>query len=224
MGTKTVPECVTDGGRTVLYEETLSKSDTAVGGTLLSGSWLLMLFVVLSFVGSLALVLVATPMLLSSGMGGPDVFRSFVDAVLAEQSALMGAILVVGLVTVVGSILVIVLLVRRLRGRLTQQVTVRVTDEGLSVERPGSHYWQSSGVSVPFASVTAVEYLDPDESSFRVELGDWRAPKFFAGRSKQWVRIDRSDGPAVYVGSDQPQTLAETLARNAPDVKTATPY
>lgn len=81
-----------------------------------------------------------------------------------------------------------------------------------------------SGVDVPLDEITTVEYLDPEESSHRLELRDWRAPKYFGGRGRSWIRIEREGKPAVYVGSDRPIELADTIVRNAPNVERAEPF
>jgi hypothetical protein len=79
-------------------------------------------------------------------------------------------------------------------------------------------------VEIPFDAITGVEYLDPEESSARVELTDWRAQRFFAGRSRNWIRLERGNDPTVYIGSDRPSELAETIARRVPGVENAEPF
>ena len=151
-------------------------------------------------------------------VGGVDVVLSLADDVRFQRPLLFGGVVLVALFVVGYSVFSILGFVRGMRRAFDEAVHVRVTDAGVTVRREGSGYWQSSGVEIPLDDIAAVEYADPDESSLRVEFGDWRSPKFFAGRSRDWVRIERAGGPAVYVGSDRPVELAETIARSAPGV------
>ena len=159
-----------------------------------------------------------------SMVGGVDVVLSLASDVRFQRPTLFGGIVLVGLFVVGYGVFSIVGFVRGMGRAFDEEVHARVTDAGITVRREGSGYWESSGVEIPFDDIAAVEYADPDESSLRVEFGDWRSPKFFAGRSRDWVRIERADGPAVYVGSDRPVELAETIARSAPDVGSAEPF
>jgi hypothetical protein len=197
---------------TVSYEETLAIRDDEGAGSLVG--WVRVLFVLL-VVGSLApVVLVA---LVATGEVTTPVGR--LGSLLADQ-----LVVVAGLVFLLLGVGFVWLFVENVGRALDKTVRVQVDDRGVSVERTGSQYWQSSGVDVPFDAITAVEYVDPEESSFRVELGDLRAPKFFAGRSRDWVRLERTRGPAVYIGSDRPNELAEAIARRVPGDVTARPF
>jgi len=159
-----------------------------------------------------------------SAVGGVDAVLAVVNGIRAERPSLFVGLVVVGLLTAGYGVVSTVGFLHRMRGAFDRTVHVRVTENGLSVRREGSGYWQSPGVDVPFDAVTAVEYRDPDESSTRMELGDWRARRFFAGRSRNWIRIERADASAVYVGSDRPVELAETISRRVPGVTNPEPF
>ena len=194
--------------------------DEAGAASLIRGTRVLVLFViVMTLVSALfvALTFVST-------VGGVDVVLAVVSGIRTERPSLFVGLIVVGLLVVGYGVFTIVGFLFQMRRVFDEEVRVRVTETGISVRRDGSRYWQSSGVDVPFDAVTAVEYLDPDESSTRLELGDWRSPKFFAGRSRNWVRLERTGGSAVYVGSDRPVELAETVARQVPGVVTPEPF
>ncbi|MEF8863327.1 MAG: hypothetical protein V5A40_16485 [Haloarculaceae archaeon] len=214
----------TGGGWDVLFEETLSVRDEGGAGRLIGFTHLSVGFLIVYTLVSTVLVVTVAASMFTSAVGGIDVALSIVDGVRSERPAVFAGVLLVGVVTVGVGLLLVVGFVRRTRRAFDRRVHVRVTEEEVTVERDGTRYWQPSGVEIPFGDVTAVEYPDPDESSLRIELGDWRAPKFFAGRSRSWVRIERGNGPAVYVGSDRPVELAETVARNAPGVERVEPF
>jgi hypothetical protein len=209
----------TDGGR-VLFEESLSLDDEAGAASLIRGTRVLVLFVIVMTLVSAAFVALT----FVSTVGGVDVVLAIVNGIRAERPSLFVGLLVVGLLVVGYGVFSTAGFLLQMRRAFDEEVHVRVTGAGISVRRDGSRYWQSSGEEIPFDAVTAVEYLDPDESSTRLELGDWRAPKFFAGRSRDWVRIERAADPAVYVGSDRPVELAETVARQAPGVANPEPF
>lgn len=186
---------------------------TAVVGAFLVGTFL---------VGSL--VLFTSVQGLAGGFASLDAFLDAGGGSLATHPVVLG---VIGVAVLVCGYLVVgfVWTAKRQLGRAFAKVVhVRVSDAGVSVSRTGSLSWESAGVDVPFEEITAVELVDPDESSFRVELGDARSEKFIAGRSSDWVRIERSDDPAVYVGSDDPKELAAVIAKGAPGDVTAEPY
>jgi hypothetical protein len=209
----------TDGGR-VLFEESLSMKDEAGAASLIRGTRVLVLFMIVMTLVSAVLVggtFVST-------VGGVDVVLTVASSVRSERPSLFAGLLAFGLLVVGYGVFSTVGLLSQMRGAFDEEVRVRVTEGGISVRRDGNRYWQSSGEEIPFDAVTAVEYLDPDESSTRLELGDWRAPKFFAGRSRNWVRLERAGDPAVYVGSDRPVELAETVARQAPGVANPEPF
>lgn len=214
----------TDGGSGVHFEETLSMSDRKGVRSLVTGTRVLVLLLGLGFVAVVGLIVGGRALMLVSAAGGIDTMLSVVTGVLSERPLLLGVVLLVGLVTVAGSLVTAVAMGRRLGQVFEQTVHVRVTETGVVVRREESHANQSRGVDVPFDAITAVEYLDPDESSTRLELGDLRAPKFFAGRSRSWIRIEREGDPAVYVGSDRPEELAVTVAQRSPHVEHATVY
>ena len=209
----------TDGGR-VLFEESLSLDDEAGAASLISGTWVLVLFMIVMTL--VAAVFVGGTFV--STVGGVDVVLAIVSGIRAERPSLFVGLLVFGLLVVGYGVFSIGGLLFRMRRAFDKEVHVRVTENAISVRRDGSGYWQSPGVEIPFDAVTAVEYPDPDESSTRVELGDWRAKKFIAGRSRSWVRFERAGGPAVYVGSDRPIELAETVARRVPGVANPEPF
>ncbi|MEF8791345.1 MAG: hypothetical protein V5A61_14565 [Haloarculaceae archaeon] len=214
------PERTTNGGRDALFEESLSMKDEAGAGRLTGLTRVIVLFVIV--VTLVGVVLVGRSFV--SMVGGVDVVLSLASDVRFQRPTLFGGIVLVGLFVVGYGVFSIVGFVRGMGRAFDEEVHARVTDAGITVRREGRGYWESSGVEIPFDDIAAVEYADPDESSLRVEFGDWRSPKFFAGRSRDWVRIERADGPAVYVGSDRPVELAETIARSAPDVGSAEPF
>lgn len=214
------PKRATDGGREVLFEETLSVEDEAGAGRLVGVTRVvvpLVVVVTLAGVGIVAGRFV-------SAIGGLDVALAIVGGIRSENPLVFVGGLLVGLVLVGYSAFLLVGFARQPRRAFEGRVHVRVTDAGVTVERDGSRLGQSSRVEVPFDAISAVEYLDPDESSTRVDVRELRAPKFLAGRSRDWVRLDRSGDPAVYVGSDRPIELAETIVRRVPDVETAEPF
>lgn len=194
--------------------------DEAGAGRLTGLTRVIVLFVIV--VTLVGVVLVGRSFV--SMVGGVDVVLSLASDVRFQRPTLFGGIVLVGLFVVGYGVFSIVGFVRGMGRAFDEEVHARVTDAGITVRREGSGYWESSGVEIPFDDIAAVEYADMDESSLRVEFGDWRSPKFFAGRSRDWVRIERADGPAVYVGSDRPVELAETIARSAPDVGSAEPF
>lgn len=159
-----------------------------------------------------------------SMVGGVDAVLSIASDIRFRRPLLFGGIVLVGLFVVGYGVFSILGFVLGMRRAFDKEVHVRVSDAGVTVRREGSGYWESSGVEIPIDDIAVVEYADPDESSLRVEFGDWRSPKFFAGRSQDWVRVERAGGPAVYIGSDRPVELAETIARSAPGVGDAQPF
>lgn len=222
----------TDGGQRVHFEETLHIKDEAGASRMISFSKAFFVFMIVFSIVSVVLVAGSVMSTFASAFGGVDGIWSAVASIYAQQPLVIAgaglAVLLMVLYFLVG-----VFGIRKGMSRaFSEEVTVRVTDSGLSVRQEGGHAqskwmitpYDPSGVDVPFESITAVEYTDPNESSLRTELGDWRSPKFFAGRSQDWIRIERSEGPAVYVGSDRKRELAETIVRHSPNVETAEPF
>jgi len=219
------PAGTTDGGQAVHFEETLSIGDEAGAKRLIRFTRVAVLFLIVFTLASFALVVVNAASMFTPATDGIEVILAVLEAVRSGRPlAFLGLpILFVVLPLLVGSLLIVGFL--RAMGRaFDERIHVRVTDGGAAVQRDGSRRWQSSGVEIPFDAITAVEYLDPEESSTRIELTDWRAQRFFAGRSRNWIRLERGDGPAVYIGSDRPVELAETIARRAPGVEKAEPF
>jgi len=209
---------------TVRYEETLAMRDEEGAGGILSRIRILVAFLVVASLAAAVLVSIEILQRVAGLFGGMAALRALVARLGADRPLLLAAFAVGGLLLLVVCVAAVRLLVTNLRRALDAVVHVRVTEDGVRVTREGSQYWQSSGVEVPFDAITAVEYVDPEASSFRAELGDARAPKFFAGRSRDWVRLERAQGPAVYVGSDRPRELAEAIAQEVPGGLSATPY
>lgn len=226
------PTGATDGGQRVHFEEELHIKDEEGASHMISFSKGLLVFMIISSVTSIVLVVGIMMSTFASAFGGVDGILSAVASIYAQQPhVIVGAGLAVLLVVLY--FLAGVFGIRRgMRQAFDEQVTIQVTDSGLSVRQEGGHSqgrgvitpYDPTGVDVPFDAITAVEYADPSESTRRTELGDWRAPKFFAGRSQDWIRIERADGPAVYVGSDQKRELADTIVRHSPNVETAEPF
>lgn len=208
----------------VLFEETLDLRDEKGARSLIRISKKLLLFLIVITLASIGLVVVVSVGGLVSAVGGIDVALSIVEGIRSEQPLAFVVIIFMGLLFVGYSIFLIFGLVLQMNREFDKKVHIRVTDNGVSVRREGSSYWQSSGVEIPFDAITSVEYLDQDESSTRLELGDLRSKQFFAGRSQNWIRIERETGPAVYVGSDRHFELAELIARHARTVKNAEPF
>jgi hypothetical protein len=214
-----------------LYEETLDLRDEAGAAKLISFTRAAVVFMIL---GTLAGLLVVGYQFLSM-IGGVDALLAVVErAQVTHLESFEVFLLAVGVSIVIG-VLLIGGFVWQLQRAFDEQVLVQVTEDGVRVERTGTRPWYAKlgipfgyastpGVEIPFDAITVVEYADPEVSSNRIEFQDWRAPKFFAGRHKDWIRLDRHDAPAVYVGSDRPTELAGIIARNAPGVDAPQPY
>lgn len=175
-----------------------------LGVSLISG--VLVLWIMMRMVGGVGEVLTIANDIRADS---PLVFVGFV---------LFGVLIVGYLVFSIGGF------IHQLRRAFDEEVHTVVTETNVQVTRTGGRRRQSSGVTIPFEAVTAVQYLDPERSSTRLEFGDVRSEQFFAGRSTDWVRIERANEPAVYLGSDRPFEVAEMIARSAPAVEFAEPY
>lgn len=219
------PAGPTDGGRTVHFEETLSIRDESGARRLIGFTRVAVLFLVVFTLASIVLVVVNKASMFTSATGGIEVVVTVLEAVRSERPlAFVGLPLLFVVLPLLVGLLLIVGFLRAMGRTFDERIHVRVTDTGVTVERDGSRYWQSSGVEMPFDAITAVEYLDPEESPTRIELADWRAQRFFAGRSRNWIRLERGNGPTVYIGSDRPIELAETIARRVPGIENAEPF
>lgn len=206
-------------GVEVHFEETVALSETGysrladVGGAVVAAS----------VVGTL--LFVAVSLALFFGAVAAASGRPIGDVVAAVASGVPPSVLpfVAGFVLlfVGGSLFAVLRVVRG--GTATDEVHTRVTDGAVEVDRLGGYFGASSGVTVPLEAVTTVEYNDPGGAP-KLNLGDVRAEKFVGGRGGDWVRIGRGDGPAVYLGSDRPRTLAEVVADVAPNVDRAEPF
>jgi len=207
---------LTDGGQTVLFEETLSMKDEEGARNKIRLTRIAVAFLVIFTVVSLVLVAVNA----TNVLGGTDVVLSILNGIWSEQPVFI----LVALLAVAFGLFSIVGFVRAMGRAFDERIHTRVLGTGVTVQREGSSFGQSSEVEIPFDAITTVEYLDPVESSTRVELADGLAKQFFAGRSRNWIRLERATGSPVYIGSDRPMELAETIARRAPSVETAKPF
>jgi hypothetical protein len=209
---------------TVPYEETIAIKDEEGAGSLVSWVRIVIVFMVIVSLVSIALVAIVATRGMAVELGGMSVLQQFVGELLANQTIVVGAFLLATVLFLLIGGAFVWLLVKNVGRATDKEVHIQVSDDEVSVERKGSQYWQSSGVDVPFDTITTVEYLDSQESSMRLELGDFRAPKFFGGRSRDWIRLERAQGPAIYVGSDRPRELAEAIARHVPGNVSAKPF
>ena len=212
------PDRSSGADRGVHFEETIALSDSEYAGLAsLAGAGVLVSIVATLLFVPLAVVLFFWVVAERSGNSIVDVATTVVSGL--PLSVL--AFLVVFAIFYVGtSLLVLVMAVRR--GSLTyrDEIHTRVTDSGVTIDRDGGYPWQSAEVTIPFEAITAVEYNDP-EGSLKMNLEDVRAEKYIGGRAQDWVRIERRNSPAVYVGSDRPRNLAAVVADLAPGVDRA---
>jgi len=206
---------------TVQFEETVALSDSrfaelssVAGGVALVAAVAMVLLVPLSVVLFFGFV---------AAMSGNSIVAVVADVASGLPTAALLFLAVFALFVLGVPLFAVVSAVRRGRLGPKDEVHTRVTDRGIEIDREGGRLGQSSGVTVSFETVTAVEYNDPD-GDIRVELGDINAKKFIGGRSGDWVRIERADGPAVYVGSDRHRALADVVADMAPGVDDAEPF
>ncbi|PSQ19626.1 hypothetical protein BRD00_00945 [Halobacteriales archaeon QS_8_69_26] len=212
----------TDGG--VHFEETISRSENDLQGI---GSRLAGGFALISVVGTVLFVPLSVLLFFGfvsymSGRPMGDVVGTVVSDLPPDILLFIGLFCVVFVGGMLGTVVVGARMVRG-GGQARDRVHTRVTDRGVEIDREGARVMGSAGLTVPFESVTAVEYSDP-EGDPKVNLEDARAKKFIAGRSSDWVRIGRYDDPAVYVGSDRPRELADVVAGLAPNVAEAEPF
>jgi hypothetical protein len=212
-----------DGNESVYYSETLAMSESENAGRLMG--WLRKSIPVLVLLTLVAVVIVGFSILqqFAASLGGTSGLMNLANNILGDGIVVVGAFVLGGIVMLLISGAMVRSLIRNVRGALETEVGVQVSDNGVRVIRSGAQSWQSSGVDIPFDAITAIEFVDPEESSFRIDISDGQSPKFLAGRSKQWVRLERDSGKTVYIGSDRPQALAETIAAQVPSVR-ATPY
>jgi hypothetical protein len=210
----------------VLFEETLSLDDESGSGSLVTTSRLLFVGILVVTVGGLIVLVASSVDRAAVSVGGMDQLLVVLRGIAATRPLVLGGVVAVILFAGLW-ILVSIVGMGLASRRVAERVSTLVTEDGVSIHleggRPG-RIGRSRAVDIPFDDITAVEYLDPDASSFRVGLRDWRAPKFFAGRRETWVRIGRAGDRAVYVGSDRPMALADTLAPPAPEAVDAEPY
>lgn len=214
-GTPT-PRAATDGGREVLFEETLSMRDVAGAGNLISKTRLLfsgLIVITVAAVAYMGMTMVSTA---AGAVGGTDELLTVVRGMVAGHPLVAVGLLAIVVIAVAWFVLSILGIGWQLRKTFDTEIHIRVTSRGLAVERAGSRLGQSSGVEVPFETITALELPDWDDSATGITLADANAVKFLAARSQSWIRVERADGAALYLGSDSPRELAETIAHNAP--------
>jgi hypothetical protein len=187
-----------DETRALHHEEVLRLGDDGGAGGLVG--WVRVAVALLA-VGSLvaaALVVTAAVRGVAAEVGGTGPLREFAVRLVADRPAVAVGVALAGLLFLIAGAALVRSFAANVGRALETEVRVRVSDD--------------------------VEYVDPEESSFRVELGDMRGPKFFAGRSRRWVRLERAGGPAVYIGSDRPRDLAAAVAEQVPGDVTARPF
>lgn len=204
-------------GQNIRFEETLSLNDEegAKGLIRFTRIFVVFLIVVTLIFGFFVLRSMANV------VGGVDVALQIVNSIRSERPLVFAGLGLFVVLVVSYGVFSVVGFAFQMRQAFDKEVHTRVTDTEVSVQRKGSGFWQSSELEIPFNAITSVEYLHPDKSSTRIEFGDARSKQFFAGRSKDWVRIERSDDQTVYIGSDRPRELAEMIAQGAPNVANA---
>lgn len=207
-------------GENIRFEETLSIDDEEGAKGLIKYTRIFGgILIVITLVSGFFVVRDMTGM-----VGGVDVALSIVNGIRAERPLVFAGLVLLALLIVAYLVFLIGGFIFQLRHAFDEEVHTIVTDTSVRVNRKGGSFGQSSGVQIPVDAVTAVEYLDPDNSSTRLDFDDVRSKQFFAGRSTDWVRIERVDDPAVYIGSDRSKKLAETIVRSAPAVENAQPF
>jgi hypothetical protein len=212
------------GGQNIRFEETLNMRDEAGGKPYIKYVYLLVVFLIVTAVVGGTLVVWSAMDRIIALIGGVDVMVSHMTSLWSERPFEFVAIVLIILFSVFYMVALLGGFLLSMRGAFDKQVHTRVTDSGVSVRREGSWLGQSSRADIAFDAITGVEYLDPEESSTRLEMDDLRSKQFFAGRSKNWIRVERGDAPTVYIGSDRPLELAEAIVRRSPGVESAEPF
>jgi hypothetical protein len=211
------------GGQNIRFEETLNMRDEAGAKPYTKYVYLAVVFLIVNAV-------VGATLIARSAMDwfGPidvvDLTVSIMTRFWSEGPFVFVGVVLVILFSVFYMVALLGGFLLSMRGTFDKQVHTRVTDSGVSVRREGSWLGQSSRADIAFDAITGVEYLDPEESSTRLEMDDLRSKQFFAGRSKNWIRVERGDAPTVYIGSDRPLELAEAIVRRSPGVESAEPF
>ena len=211
------------GGQNIRFEETLNMRDEAGAKPYIKYVYLVVVFLIVNAVVGGTLV-AWSAMDWFAPIGVVDLTVSIMTSLWSERPFEFVGIVLIILFSVFYMVALLGGFLLSMRGTFDKQVHTRVTDSGVSVRREGSWLGQSSRADIAFDAITGVEYLDPEESSTRLEMDDLRSKQFFAGRSKNWIRVKRGDAPTVYIGSDRPLELAEAIARRSPGVESAEPF
>ena len=210
-------------GQNIRFEETLNMRDEAGAKPYIKYVYLVVVFLIVNaVVGGTLIAWSATDWF--APIGVVDLTVSLMTSLWSERPFEFVAIVLIILFSVFYMVALLGGFLLSMRGTFDKQVHTRVTDSGVSVRREGSWLGQSSRADIAFDAITGVEYLDPEESSTRLEMDDLRSKQFFAGRSKNWIRVERGDAPTVYIGSDRPLELAEAIVRRSPGVESAEPF
>lgn len=211
------------GGQNIRFEETLNMRDEAGAKPYIKYVYLVVVFLIVNAVVGGTLI-AWSAMDWFAPIGVVDLTVSIMTSLWSERPFEFVGIVLIILFSVFYMVALLGGFLLSMRGTFDKQVHTRVTDSGVSVRREGSWLGQSSRADIAFDAITGVEYLDPEESSTRLEMDDLRSKQFFAGRSKNWIRVKRGDAPTVYIGSDRPLELAEAIARRSPGVESAEPF
>ena len=211
------------GGQNIRFEETLNMRDEAGAKPYIKYVYLVVVFLIVNAVVGGTLV-AWSAMDWFAPIGVVDLTVSIMTSLWSERPFEFVGIVLIILFAVFYMVALLGGFLLSMRGTFDKQVHTRVTDSGVSVRREGSWLGQSSRADIAFDAITGVEYLDPEESSTRLEMDDLRSKQFFAGRSKNWIRVKRGDAPTVYIGSDRPLELAEAIARRSSGVESAEPF
>ena len=211
------------GGQNIRFEETLNMRDEAGAKPYIKYVYLVVVFLIVNAVVGGTLI-AWSAMDWFAPIGVVDLTVSIMTSLWSERPFEFVGIVLIILFSVFYMVALLGGFLLSMRGTFDKQVHTRVTDSGVSVRREGSWLGQSSRADIAFDAITGVEYLDPEESSTRLEMDDLRSKQFFAGRSKNWIRVKRGDAPTVYIGSDRPLELAEAIARRSSGVESAEPF
>jgi hypothetical protein len=211
------------GGQNIRFEETLNMRDEAGAKPYTKYVYLAVVFLIVNAVVGGTLI-PWSAMDWFAPIGVVDLTVSIMTSLWSERPIEFVGIVLIILFSVFYMVALLGGFLLSMRGTFDKQVHTRVTDSGVSVRREGSWLGQSSRADIAFDAITGVEYLDPEESSTRLEMDDLRSKQFFAGRSKNWIRVERGDAPTVYIGSDRPLELAEAIVRRSPGVESAEPF